>query len=36
MTAVDQPETRFAWKGDVAFAFQSFGAGAHDAIQTDM
>lgn len=29
---MDQPETRFAWNGDVALAYQTFGGGAHDLL----
>jgi class 3 adenylate cyclase/alpha-beta hydrolase superfamily lysophospholipase len=27
-----EPETRFAWNGDVALAYQTFGDGAHDLL----
>lgn len=29
---MELPETRFAWNGDVALAYQSFGEGAHDLL----
>jgi pimeloyl-ACP methyl ester carboxylesterase len=30
--SMDPPETRFAWNGDVALAYQTYGAGDHDLL----
>ena len=30
--ATDPPDTRFAWNGDVALAYQTFGSGEHDLL----
>jgi hypothetical protein len=30
--SMDQPETRFAWNGDVALAYQVVGSGEHDLL----